>query len=54
MKIGLNGRLCGVLFINNRDMAVAENFMKCTKPVAINTVVLKFYVNIDAFILSLN
>jgi hypothetical protein len=51
MKIGLNGRLCGVLFLNNADMAALQNFITGTKPVAINTEIMKYCVNIsDLFI----
>lgn len=51
MKIGLNGRLCSVLYLNNGDMAALQNFMTGTKPVAINTVIMKYCVNIsDLFI----
>ena len=51
MKIGLNGRLCNVLYLNNTDMAALQNFMTGTKPVAINTVIMKYCVNAgDLFI----
>jgi hypothetical protein len=51
MKIGLNGRLCGVLFLNNADMAAWQNIITGTKPVAINTEIMKSCMNIgDLFI----
>lgn len=51
MKIGLNGRLCSVLYLNNTDMAALRNFMTGRKPVAINKVIMKYCVTIgDLFI----
>ena len=46
MKIGLNGRLCSVLYLNNRDMAALQNFIAGTKPEAINTAIMKYCVNV--------
>jgi len=47
----MNGRPCSVLYLNNRDTAALQNFLTGTKPVAINTVIMKYCVNIgDLFI----